>query len=313
MSASPHRTMTMLEWALLSALSFLWGASFLFVAVAVAELSPTNVVTARLIIAAAALYFTIRLMGLHLPRDGLSWRDFSIMGFLNNVIPFSLIAWGQVYVASGLASIYIAATPLFTVVIAHILADNERITPLRTMGVLIGFAGVAVMIGPSALFGIGSAFLPQLAVLTAAFVYGLSAVFALRFSRRGVSPLASATGQMICASLIMTPIALIAERQWSLALPSIEVIAAVVALAVLSTALGYIIYYRILSTAGSVNVMLVTLLIPVTAVLLGGIVLGERLETRQFLGMGAIGLGLAFIDGRFLEFARPTPPRSKNR
>ena len=202
---SSHRTMTPAEWSLLFALSLLWGASFLFVAIAVAEISPTSLVTARLVIAALVLYGAIRLMSLRLPRDRICWRDFFIMGFINNVVPFSLIAWGQVYVASGLASILIATTPLFAAVTAHFLADNERMTVARTTGVLIGFAGVAVMIGPSALAGFSGAFLPEVAILAAAAVYGLSAVFALRFSRRGVTPIVSASGQMICASVIMIP------------------------------------------------------------------------------------------------------------
>ena len=305
--------MTLPEWALLLTLSILWGASFLFVAVAVAELSPTILVTARLVIAAIALYSAIRLMGLHLPRDGRSWRDSLGMGFLNNVIPFSLIAWGQIYVASGLASILIATTPFYAAVIAHFLADNERMTAMRMTGVLVGFTGVVVMIGPSALAGVGGAFLPQLALLGAAATYGLSAVIALRFSRRGVTPIATASGQMIAASLIMTPIMIVTERPWSFSLPRLEVVAAVIALAVLSTALAYIIYYRILSTAGSVNVMLVTFLMPVTAILLGGIVLGERLDSHHFLGMAGSGLGLAFIDGRFIRYLRRVPLLTQGR
>lgn len=301
MVSPASRSMTSYEWTLLVTLSVLWGSSFLFVGVAVDEVRPFTLVTARLIIAGLILYGAIHVMGLSLPRDRLSWRDFFIMGFFNSLVPFCLIAWGQTQIASGLASILISSAPLFAIVLAHFATDNEPMTPARAAGVLIGFSGVIVMVGPSALAGIGGAFLPQLAVLGAAGAYGLSVVFATRFSRRGVAPLATATGQMTTGSVIMLPVAVVIDKPWSLAIPSPEVMAAVVAVAVLSTAVAYIIYYRLLSTAGSVNLILVNFLVPVTGVLLGGIVLGERLAPRHFLGMAAIAVGLAFVDGRLFR------------
>jgi len=307
MAAAANRAMTPYEWALLITLSILWGSSFLFVGVAVAEVYPLTLVTVRLIIAALVLYGAIRAMGLRLPDDRLSWRDFVIMGFLNSAVPFCLIAWGQSHIASGLASILISIAPLFAIVLAHFMTDNEPMTPARIAGVLTGFTGVVVMVGPSALAGVGGALLPQLALLGAAAAYGLSVVFAKRFSLRGVPPLATATGQMTAASAIMLPVAIAVDKPWALALPSSEVLAAVGAVAVLSTALGYIIYYRILSTAGAVNLILVNFLVPVTGVLLGGFVLGERLAPRHFFGMAAIGLGLAFVDGRFIGRLRRVP------
>ncbi len=308
-----NRSMTTLEWGLLVALSILWGASFLFVGVAVAVLTPVTVVTLRVIIAGLLLYGILAVLGLRMPGDRESWRDFAIMGFLNNVIPFSLIAWGQSHIESGLASILNATAPLFTVVIAHYLTADERMTPARIAGVLIGFAGVVVMIGPSALADIRGELLPELACLGGAVAYALSVVFARRFSRRGIAPLATATGQMTTASLIMLPIWLIADRPWTIPLPSIEVIAAILALAALATVVAYIIYYRLLATAGSVNLMLVTFLIPITGILLGALVLGERLAPRHFIGMAAIGLGLAFIDGRLFRWMRRVPSASESR
>jgi len=304
MSPAINRAMTPAEWALLFTLSLLWGASFLFVAVSVKTITPITLVTARMVIAALVLYVIVRAMGTRLPADRRSWRDFLVMGLLNNFIPFSLIAWGQTYIAGGLASILNATSPLFAVVVAHLLTSNERMTPGRVAGVLTGFAGVAIMFGPSLFNGIGGDLLPMLACLGAAFAYALSVVFALRFSRRGIAPLPTATGQMIGASIIMIPIMLIADRPWTLAMPSPTVIGAVVCLGILSTALAYVIYYRILSTAGSVNLTLVTFLMPVTAILLGAIVLGEWLQPRHFIGMAAIGLGLAFIDGRLVKRLR---------
>lgn len=307
MSAPTNRAMTPYEWALLVTLSILWGSSFLFVGVAVDEVPPFTLVTARLVIAAAILFTAIHAIGVALPGDRLSWRDFFIMGLINSVVPFCLIAWGQSHIASGLAAILISSAPLFALVLAHYATANEPMTPSRAGGVLVGFAGVVVMVGPSALSGVGGGFLPQLALVGAAGAYGLSVVFATRFSRRGVVPLATATGQITAGSVVMLPIALFVDRPWTLALPSAEVLASVLAVAVLSTALAYIIYYRILSTAGSVNLILVNFLVPVTGVLLGGIVLGERLAPRHFLGMAAIGLGLAFVDGRLIKRLRPPP------
>lgn len=296
-----NRSMTPLEWALLVALSILWGASFLFVAVQVTELSAVSIVTLRVTMAGLLLYATLLLMGLRVPRDALSWRDFAIMGFLNNVLPFTLIAYGQSHIPSGLASILNATAPLFTVVVAHLVTADERMTPARIAGIVTGFAGVVVMIGPSALGNIGGELLPELACLMAALGYAASAVFARRFSRRGIPPMAIATGQMTAASLVMLPFWLVIEQPWTMAMPSPPVIASVLALAVLSTVVAYVIYYRILATAGSVNLMLVTFLIPVTGILLGALVLGERLALRHFLGMAAIGIGLACIDGRLVR------------
>jgi drug/metabolite transporter (DMT)-like permease len=296
--------MTPFEWALLIALSVLWGASFLFVGVQVAVLTPVTVVTLRVVIAGLLLYGILAVLGLRMPTDKESWRDFLVMGFLNNVVPFSLIAWGQSHIASGLASILNATAPLFTVVVAHYLTADERMTPARVAGLVIGFAGVVMMIGPSALSDIGGELLPELACLGGAFAYALSVVFARRFSRRGIGPLATATGQMTTASLIMLPIWLIVDPPWTIPMPPLEVIAAVLALAALATVLAYIIYYRILATAGSVNLILVTFLIPITGILLGALVLGERLAPRHFIGMAAIGLGLAFIDGRLVPLFR---------
>jgi drug/metabolite transporter (DMT)-like permease len=295
--------MTPVEWTLLIVLSTLWGASFLFVAVQVTELSPVTIVTLRVVISALLLAVALAVMRVRMPRDGLSWRDFVIMGLLNNVFPFTLIAYGQSHIPSALASILNATAPLFTVVVAHLMTADEKMTPARIAGVLVGFAGVVVMIGPSALADIGGELLPELACLTAALGYASSAVFARRFSRRGIPPMAIATGQMTTASLIMLPVWLALGQPWTLPVPGLPVIAAVFALALLSTVVAYIIYYRVLATAGSVNLMLVTFLIPVTGILLGALVLGERLAPRHFLGMAAIGIGLACIDGRLIRRA----------
>lgn len=294
--------MSLLDWSLLLALSALWGGSFFFVGVAVKALPPFTIVLLRVTIAAGALHLVRRLSGTVMPWDGRIWRAFFGMGLLNNAIPFSLIVWGQTHIASGLASILNATTPLFTVLIAHILTADERMTKGRVAGVLIGFAGVVVLIGPQALTDLGADLAAQLAVLAAAISYGFAAIFGRRFKRMGVPPLATAAGQVTASSLMLLPVALIVDRPWTLVWPNLPVWAAVAGLALLSTAVAYVLFFRILASAGAVNLMLVTFLIPVSAILLGGAFLGEALAPADFLGMALIGLGLAAIDGRFATF-----------
>jgi drug/metabolite transporter (DMT)-like permease len=304
MNAPINRTMTAAEWGLLLFLSVLWGGSFFFNAIAVAAVPPFTVVAARVVIGAAFLYLALRATGGRLPTDGRSWRAFAVMGILNNVVPFSLIVWGQSHIASGLASILNATTPIFTVLVAHWLTHDERMTPARVAGVIIGFAGVVVMIGLDAVIHAGEDLIAELAVLGASVAYAFSVVYGRRFSRSGLQPLATATGQITASAVMMVPIALVIDQPWSLPAPGLPAIAALCGLGIIATALAYIIYYRILATAGSVNLMLVTLLIPVTAVLLGTVFLGERLSWNHAIGMAAIAAGLALIDGRVLRWAR---------
>ncbi|WP_421722872.1 DMT family transporter [Bauldia sp.] len=304
MPPTVHQTMTPSEWALLIALSVLWGGSFLFIAVAVTELPPVTVVAVRVAIGAALLYLVVRAVGRQLPTGLPIWAAFAGMGILNNVIPFSLIAWGQTQIPGGLASILNATTPFFTVIVAHLFTRDERMTFARVIGVIIGFGGVAIMMGVDLLADVGQHLWAQLAILGAGLSYALSAVYARRFSRLGQPPLVSAAGQFIAAAVMMIPLSLVFDHPWSLPAPSWQVVGSVVALGALSSCLAYIIYYRILATAGAVNLMLVTFLVPVSAILLGSLVLGERLSAHHFLGMAAIGFGLAVIDGRPLATLR---------
>lgn len=305
MSAPINRTMAPGQWALLVTLSLLWGGSFFFNAIAVAALPPLTIVAARVAVGAGFLYLAVRASGTRLPTDRRSWSAFAAMGMLNNVIPFTLIVWGQATVASGLASILNATTPLFTVLIAHAVSDDEPMTPASVGGVIIGLVGVVILIGPEVLGeAAGDDLVAELAVLAASVSYACSAVYGRRFSRRGLAPLASAAGQIAAAAAIMVPLALIIDRPWTLATPAVGVWGALLGLGVLSTFLAYIIYYRVLAKAGSVNLMLVTFLIPPSAILLGALFLGERLSANHFLGMAAIGLGLAAIDGRPLALLR---------
>lgn len=298
--ASPVMAPT--DWVLLLILSVLWGGSFFFVAVAVKGLPPVTIVALRVVIAAAALLLALRLRGQSLPLRAEVWSAFLVMGLLNSAVPQTLIVWGQTHIASGLASILNATTPLFTVLVAHWATDDDRLGPGRIAGVVMGFAGVVLMIGPQALHGLGADVLAQVAILGATLSYAFAAVYGRRFKRLGVPPLVTATGMLLGAAVWLVPTAAIAETPWTLALPSPAVVAAVAGLALVSTALAYVFYFRILSSAGASNLSLVTFLIPISAILLGALVLGETLALRHFAGMAAIGLGLAAIDGRPLHW-----------
>jgi drug/metabolite transporter (DMT)-like permease len=279
-----------LEWLLLIVLSVLWGGSFFLQKVALAELPPFTLVLGRVAIATIALVLAVRVSGSAMPRARALWGAFLIMGLLNNLVPFSLIVWGQTQITSGLASILNATTPLFTVVLAHWLTTDERMTARRIGGTLLGLLGVIIMIGPEALQGLGLRVLAQLAVLAAAASYALSGIFGKRF--KDIPPLVTAAGQMTCTTAMMLPLAAIVDRPWTLAPPHAVTLSALVGLGLLSTALAYVIYFRILATAGATNLLLVTLLIPVSALLLGTLILGEPLELRHLGGMTLIGLGL---------------------
>lgn len=303
-----NKAMTPREWGLLLILSILWGGSFFFNGVAVKELPTFTVVTSRVGLAALILYVVLKFSGSKMPTSKPIWLAFIGMGVLNNVIPFSLIVWGQTHIASGVASILNATTPLFTVLVAHVLTNDEKMTKGRWFGVLIGLAGVGVMIGVEALQTLGVNILAELAILIAAISYAFAGVFGRRFKTMGVSPLATATGQVTASTVIMMPIALYIDQPWDLPMPSINALAAIIGLAALSTALAYILYFRILATAGATNLLLVTFLIPVSAILLGVFVLNEVLLAKHVMGMALIGIGLAAIDGRLWQMIHHRQP-----
>jgi len=311
MAQAGNRPMRPGEWIMLAALSVLWGGSFCFIGVAVGAVPPLTLVFARVALAATALFLILRLMGQRMPADGRVWAAFLGMALLNNVVPFTLLAWSQTHIASGLASILNATTPLWMVLVAHLFTADEKASPGKVAGVALGFAGVVVMIGGRALAGLGTDIVAQLACLAATLSYAFAGVFGRRFKRFGVPPLATATGQVTMSALVLLPIALLVDQPWRLPPPGTEVWAAILGLAVLSTAAAYVLYFRILATAGASNLLLVTFLIPVTAILLGSTLLGEVLEAKHFIGMGLIGAGLAAIDGRPVRaLATPLAPKA---
>ncbi|GJD30148.1 putative amino-acid metabolite efflux pump [Methylobacterium adhaesivum] len=310
MPPAVNRPMSGPEWAMLLGLSVLWGGSFFFTRVALDAVAPFTLVALRVGLAALILNAVVPLAGLAMPRAARVWGAFLGMGLLNNAVPFCLIVWGQTQIASGLAAILNATTPLFTVVAAHLLTADERMTGHRIAGVLAGLAGVAVMVGPAVLAGLGTDLLAQVAVLGAALSYACAGLFGRRFRRMGVPPLATAAGQVTASTLLLMPLALVVDRPWTLPMPGASAWGAILGIAVLSTALAYVLYFRLLATAGATNLLLVTFLIPVSAILFGAVGLGERLAPRHFVGMALIGCGLAAIDGRLRAFGwrRHLPP-----
>jgi drug/metabolite transporter (DMT)-like permease len=254
------------DWGMLAALSLLWGGSFFFTGVAVRELPAFTIVAARVGIAAVALWAVLAASRIRVPRAPRVWAAFLGMGLLNNAVPFTLFVWGQQHVTSGLAAILNATTPLFTVVVAHLLTEDERLTPSKAAGIVAGLTGVAVMLGTDLLAGLGTALAAQ------------------------------------CATLVMLPLALLVDRPWTLPMPGPWTWGALVGLGLLSTAVAYVLYFRILAAAGATNLLLVTFLIPASAILLGALVLGDRLEPKHSVGTALIGVDLASIDGR--------PPRT---
>jgi drug/metabolite transporter (DMT)-like permease len=296
------RAMSGGDWLLLIVLSILWGGSFFFAKVAVREVPPISIVLGRVGLAASMLHMLVLAGGRRMPRDPGLWRDFLIMGLLNNAIPFSLIFWGQKEIASGIASILNATTPLFTVLVAHGFTREEKATPGKLLGVALGLAGVVLMIGLDAASGLGAHLIAEIAVVGGALSYAFAGVFGRRF--RGRPPLIVAAGQLTGSTALILPLSLIVDRPWELPLPSATTAVAIVGLALLCTALAYVIFFRILARAGATNLLLVTFLIPVSALLLGIGFLGERLDAHHLMGMALIGLGLAAIDGRPLRLAR---------
>ncbi len=290
--------MTPLEWGMLLTLSGVWGGSFFFNEVAVRELPVLTVVVARVGLAALILVAVLWLKGEWLPRSGAVWAAFFGMGLLNNALPFSLIVAGQQHIASSVASILNASTPLFGVIFAHVLTDDERMTGGKLAGVVAGFIGVAVMIGFDALDSLGVNVAAQLMCVAAAISYAFAGIYGRRFKAMGITPVTTATGQVIASSIMLVPLMLVIDRPWTLAMPSLAAIGALIGVAAISTAFAYVLFFRILATAGATNLLLVTFLIPVSAILLGTLFLSETLQPKHIAGMALIGLGLAAIDGR---------------
>ena len=295
--------MTRGDWAILLVLALIWGAAFFFIHVAVAHVAPLTYVWLRLSIAAVGLLAWMRWKGEKLSLPLPVWGAILLLALLNNVVPFALFGWAQQHIASGLASILNATTPIWGVVVAHIATSDEKITPAKLIGVVVGFVGVATMIGPDLLTS-GESIVPQLACIAASLCYALAGVWARRFRPMGLKPLKVATAQLLVGALVMTPVSLTVAEPWIGGSPSLAALGAITVLALACTALGYVLYFRLIDSAGATNATLVTLLVPPIAILLGALFLGELLNGTQFLGFAFTALGLAVIDGRLIAAVR---------
>ncbi|MCY3755327.1 MAG: DMT family transporter [Alphaproteobacteria bacterium] len=302
MTVSRPPVLDMAAWGLLAALSLVWGGSFFFAEVALAALPPFTIVVARLALGAAGLWLLVCLTRATLPTGLRDWRDLAAMGLLNNAVPFSLIVWGQQWIDGGLASVLNATTPVFGVVAAHFLTRDEKLTANRLAGVAVGVAGVAVLVGPAAPDDSGGYIVGSAAVLAAAVSYAAAGLWGRRL--RHLPPVSAAAGQVGCSTLIVLPLALLLERPWTLPAPPPEVWGALAGIGLLSTSLAYLLFFAILRRAGGSNVMLVTLMIPPSAVLLGLMFLGEEVGPGQLVGMALIAAALLAIDGRLLRAQR---------
>jgi len=289
------------DCSLLAVLSVLWGGSFFFNGAALRELPPLTLVFLRVALGAAMLLPLLRMQGIGLPKGIAGWKPFFAIGLLNNVIPFSLIVIGQTFIPSGLASILNATTPLFTVMVMAAMGE-EALQMRRLAGVALGVAGVVILRGwgietrPGQGLGI-------LLCLAGALSYGFAALAARRLLKDS-APLGTATFQLMASTVMMAVVAGAAEQPWRVPMPGVTTWLAVLGLAALSTALAYIVFFQIIRRSGASNVMLVTLLIPVTAILLGWLVLGEPISAREIAGAIVIGSALLVIDGRALRLLR---------
>lgn len=288
------------DWLLLVALSVLWGGSFYFAKVAVAEIPPLTLALGRVGIAATALAVIGRIAGTAWPRDAGTWWTFAVMAALNNVVPFTLMFWGQIYIPIGVASILNATTPLFGVLAAHLMTHDDRLSVGRIVGVIAGFAGTVVLIGTDLLAKVGTHVLAEMACLVAAASFALGAIYARRL--RGLPSIMVATGQLSMSTVELIPLVLLLDSPTSLLNASSGSLGAMLGLALLSSALAYLIYFRLIIRAGATNALLVTFLNPISAIVLGILLLHESLELHQLAGMAAIFLGLAAIDGRPARF-----------
>jgi drug/metabolite transporter (DMT)-like permease len=297
-SAIINSRMGLVEWTMLVLLSMLWGGSYYFVEIALLEWSPLLIVGVRVFVASIVIWGVVLAAGLPIPRSLSAWMAFFWMGLLNNVFPFLLIVWGQKEIESGLAGILTAAAPIFSVIVAGVWLKDEPVTRPKLLGAVLGLIGVAVLIGPNALAGLDVNLLAQVAVLGAALSYAFAGVYARRFTRMNIDPVVAAAGQLLMSSFIMILLVFTFDSPAELIESSAKVWTVVIVMAIFSTALAYILYFRLLATAGATNAILVTLLIPVTAILLGAVFLDERLQWLHFLGMAVIALGLSVIDGR---------------
>jgi drug/metabolite transporter (DMT)-like permease len=287
-------TMRSRDWIMLWTLSLLWGGSFLFNEIALQGLAPLTIVWGRVALAAGLLWAFLWARGWAVPGRGM-WSALLVMGFLNNAVPFTLFLLAQGEITGALASVLNAMTPIFTVLVAHVATQEEKLTSAKAAGVGLGFGGVLVMMVGE---GLGGAVPAMIACLGAALSYALASVWGRRFHAAGLSPVVTATGQLTGSTLLITPLWLLVDRPWLMDWPGAKPVLAVIGLASLCSALAYMLFFRILASSGATAISLVTFLIPLSAAGLGWLVLGEELAPRHLAGLVLILMGLALIQRR---------------
>lgn len=303
---APQKTLSRRATAELLLLALIWGGSFLAIRTALDQISVLAAVTHRVLWAALALWIVVLLRRLPLPRGLPVWGAFLLMGVLNNIIPFTLMAWGQLHIPTGLTAILNAATAIWGVLVAALVFTDERLTAQRLFGVIIGFLGVATAIGLKSLVALDLRSLAQIAVVAGTVSYAFAGAWA-RYALTKQPPLVAAAGMLTASALIMLPLSWMLEGPLPLDL-SPRAWGAVGYYAIGATALAYLLYYRVLAVAGSGNLLLVTLLIAPVAILLGALVRGESLAPSAVAGFLVLCFGLVILDGRLV--ARPVGGRS---
>jgi drug/metabolite transporter (DMT)-like permease len=280
-------------------LASLWGPSFIFIKMAVAEIPPFTLVFGRVGIAAMVLYLILRIQGRNLPKFGPVWRHFAFMGLIHNALPFVLFSWGEIHIASALAAILNGTTPLFTIVLAHIFTDDDRMTMTKVTGMMIGFSGLLLLVVPSMLAdGMHATTLGLLAVTFAAGCYGVAIVYSRKYMR-GMPPLVAPTAQLTLAALYMLPLSLLIEQPYNLPMPSLKATGSLLFLAIFGTAIGFMVYYAAVEHINASNLSMVTYIIPIIGTILGVVVLGEQLNWNTYVGCTLILLGVMTVNGIF--------------
>jgi drug/metabolite transporter (DMT)-like permease len=289
----------LVEVALLCVLASLWGASYSFIKLGVATIPPITFIAGRTVVAGALLLVIMRLRGLAMPRDAATWRRFLFQALLNSVVPFTLVAWAEQTVDAGLAAILNSTSPIFTFIITWAITRHETATPRKLFGVAAGLMGTCLIIGIDALGGLGRELVAQLAIVAATVCYAGAAIFGRKF--QGLDPMAPAAGSLVCGAALLIPASIIIDRPWTLT-PSITSALALLGLAVISTALAFTIYFRLIRTLGSVTTTAQAYLRVPIGVMIGVVLLGESLASTAWIGLACVVVGVAAmtISGRTL-------------
>ncbi|MBI3740285.1 MAG: EamA family transporter [Chloroflexi bacterium] len=293
----------MFAWTILLSLGAIWGASYMFIKVGGAEIPPFTFVEGRTLIAAGALYAAMRLRAEKFPRDLKTWRALIAMGIFNGVIPYTLITWGETHISSGLAAILTAAMPVFSVIIAHFATRDERITLPKTLGILVGFIGVSVLFLPELRRGLQIEFWGEFGIVVSAASYALATIIA-RKNLMGMSHVVASTGQLASTAAMMLPFSLLFNNPFALQ-PSPAAIFSLLTLALLGTAIAYILYYWLIENTGATRTSLVTYLIPITGVIWGALLLNEKIEIEAIVAMVLIIAGVALVNRQAAPAIRP--------